>query len=84
MMKAIKQKSMEPSVDIVWFDWKESEQLVQFIQDMTAKTPMCFRQVKTGEDSYVLVFSERPVSQREADAFYIQTIEGSKITKHKA
>lgn len=83
-MKTMHQKPIDPPVDIVWFDWKESEQLVQFIQDMTAKTPMCFRQVKTGEDSFVLVFSERPVSQQEADALYIQTIEGSTITKHKA
>ena len=76
-MKTLRRKLIAPPVDIVWFDWREVEPLLKFIEDKTATTPMCFRRAETGEDNYVLVFSERPVSQQEANALYIQTIERS-------
>jgi hypothetical protein len=63
---------MDQQLDMVWFDWKATDELVQFIETVTATRPLCFRQVETGEDCYVLVFSTQPVSQQAAEAFYQQ------------
>jgi hypothetical protein len=63
---------MDQPLEMIWFDWKATDELVQFIEAVTATQPLCFRQVETGEDCYVLVFSEQPVSQQAAAAFYKQ------------
>jgi hypothetical protein len=63
---------MDQQLDVVWFDWKAADELVQFIEAVTAIQPLCFRQVETSDDCYVLVFSEQPVSQQAAEAFYKQ------------
>lgn len=67
---------MKHRIDAVWFDWKAADELVQFIQDVTATQPMCFRKVDTGDDAYVLVVSPQPISQQEAIEAYQQVVQG--------
>ena len=65
---------MNSTLKMAYFDWKEADKLIQFIENVTANGPLCFRLADTGEDAYVLIYSEKPFISQDATSLYLESI----------
>lgn len=53
----------------LWFDWKESDELIRMIEGITKSNPKTVRIINMRDDSYHVVFANVPFTIKEARRF---------------
>lgn len=53
----------------LWFDWKESPELIKMLERVTRSNPKCVRFINMYDDCYHVVFANEPFTIREARRF---------------
>lgn len=53
------------------FDWKEIDSFMRCLGDLTCDSPLCFRLIDAGDDSYHFVYASEPVSTENAKHYLL-------------
>jgi len=74
-------KQTQQDLALIWFDWKHVSAVLEGIDQLTERGPLCFRLIEPDEedeqrgyvdDNYYVVVSEQPIPKAAAKAFYKQ------------